>query len=109
MHKSANMLFSITVFPIGSGEDISAPVSDVIAKIADSGLPYQVTGSSTLVEGKWTEVMPIIEKCVHDLTKEHSRVYANIDIDFHGGAGGRLKTSVEAVEQELDRELQKRP
>lgn len=109
MHKSADMLFSITVFPIGSGEDIAGPVSDVIARIADSGLPYQVTGSSTLVEGKWSEVVPIIEKCVHDLTEEHERVYADIAVDFHGGAGGRLKSSVETVERALDRKLQTQP
>ncbi len=109
MHEKGDMLFSFTVFPIGAGADVAGPVSEAVGLIADSGLAYQVTGASTLIEGRWTDVMPVIERCMHELTEKHDRVYASITVDYHAGETGRLKASVEAVEQALQRKVKAAP
>lgn len=109
MHEKEPMLFSFTVFPLGAGDDLSEPVSVAIRNIADSGLDYQVTGSCTLIEGTWNEVMPVLEHCVHELTERHPRVYADISVDFHRGSSDRLKGSVADVERLLDRSLRSSP
>ncbi len=109
MHNEGKMLFSFAIFPVGAGDDVSGPVSEAIRQIADSGLDYQVTGSCTLIEGTWNEVMPVIERCVHQLTEGHPRVYANISIDHHRGAAGRLAGSIADVEKALDTEVRSAP
>lgn len=101
MHERQPMLFSFTVFPVGDAPDLSAPVADAVARIEESGLDYQVTGSSTLVEGTWDRVMPVLEECLHHLTEEYERVYADITVDFHEGREGRIRGSVEEVEDAL--------
>lgn len=109
MHNEEPLLFSFTVFPLGAGDDVSVPVSRAVEIIAESGLDYQVTGASTLVEGAWDEVMPLLERCYHELTHEHERVYADISVEFHAGASGRLAGSVDTVEDVLEREVKRTP
>lgn len=101
MHESQPMLFSFTVFPVGDAPDVAGPVADAVALIEESGLDYQVTGSSTLVEGTWDRVMPVLEECIHRLTEEHDRVYADVTVDYHRGEEGRIRGSVEEVEETL--------
>lgn len=101
MHERQPMLFSFTVFPVGEDADVAGPVSEAVELIEESGLEYQVTGTSTLVEGTWDRVMPVLEECLHRLTEEHERVYADITVDFHEGREGRIRGSVEEVEEEL--------
>lgn len=103
MHESEEMLFTFTVIPASGGDEIVEPVSRAVEAIAESGLDYQVTGSCTLVEGTWDEVMPVFEECVHELTEEFDRAYASITVDHHRGESGRLRSSVDAVEETLDR------
>jgi uncharacterized protein YqgV (UPF0045/DUF77 family) len=62
-----------------------------------------------LIEGKWYEVMPVIESALHDLSRKHPRVYANITIDYHRGREGRLTRSVERVEEHLGQPLRDSP
>lgn len=109
MHKQEEMLFSFTLLPLGSGEHVAEPISEAVELIAASDLPYQVTGASTLIEGTWDQVMPLIERCIHEMTERHGRVYANLTIDHHAGASGRLKSSVEEVEKVLDHQVKKTP
>lgn len=109
MHDEGSLLFSFTIFPIGAGADVSASVSRAVEIIAGSGLDYQVTGASTLVEGGWSDVMPLLERCYHELTREHERVYADISVEFHAGASGRLATSVDTVEDVLGHEVKRTP
>jgi len=109
MHEQQDLLFTYTVLPMGSGDDISLPVSETIAALEKSDLDYQVTGSCTLIEGKWHDVMPVIESAVHELSRKHPRVYANVTIDYHRGREGRLTRSVERVEEQLGKSLRSSP
>lgn len=99
------MIFSLSMFPIGSSDSLLDPVTTVIDEIDDAGLDYEVTGADTVIEGEWDEVMPVIQRAHERLREDHDRVYLVMTIDDREGAKGRLQGAVEDVERELGRPL----
>lgn len=99
------MLFSVSMFPVGAGDSLVQPVSEVVEEIDDAGLSYQVTGMDTVIEGEWGEVMPVLQRAEERLRKEYGRVYMVLMADDHPGARGRLEGAVQDVRQELGRDV----
>jgi uncharacterized protein (TIGR00106 family) len=99
------MLFSLSMFPIGSGDSLVDPVAMVIDEIDSAGLEYEVTGADTVIEGEWDEVMPVIRRAGERLREDHDRIYMVLTVDDHKGSKNRLQSSVEDVERELGRPL----
>jgi uncharacterized protein (TIGR00106 family) len=95
------MLFGLTMFPIGEGQSVCRPVAEVIDEIARAGLPYEVTGMDTIVEGDWDRVMPVIHAAEERMRAQYGRVYMVLTVDDRPGATNRLRGAVEDVEQEL--------
>ncbi|MCK5127719.1 MAG: MTH1187 family thiamine-binding protein [candidate division Zixibacteria bacterium] len=96
-----------SIFPVGVRESLSKDVAKILDIIDKSGLSYQFTAMSTIVEGNWDEVMALIKKCRDAMRKSHSRIYTSIVIDDRKRARKRLSGKVEAVENILNRKLQK--
>ena len=99
------MLFSLSMFPVGSGDSLVGPVSEVIDEIDRAGLDYRVTGADTVIEGDWDEVMPVIRRAEERLREKHDRVFMVMTLDDHKGARNRLEESVADVEDRLGRSL----
>jgi len=99
------MLFSLSMFPIGSGDSLVDPVSEVVDEIDRAGLNYELTGSDTVIEGEWDEVMPVIRRAGERLREKHDRVFMVLTVDDHKGLTGRLHGAVRDVEQKLGRSL----
>jgi len=100
------MLVSLTMFPTDKrGASVSADVARVIDLIDKSGLPYQLTAMSTLIEGNWEPIMKLVNRCRLMLRRRHSRVYIIITIDDRKGAHNRLTGKIEAVQKKLKREV----
>jgi uncharacterized protein (TIGR00106 family) len=97
------MLFSVSMFPIGSGDSLSHPVADVIDEIDRAGLPYQVSAMDTVVEGRWEDVMPVIRRAHERMIAAHPRVYLSITVDEHRGSSARLEGAIADVDRELGR------
>jgi uncharacterized protein (TIGR00106 family) len=97
------MLYSVSMFPIGSGDNLSRPVADVIDEIDRAKLPYQVTAMDTVIEGEWDDVMPVIRKAYERMAAAHDRVYLTIAVDEHKNGESRLKAAVADVDRELGR------
>ncbi|HEY8469110.1 MAG TPA: MTH1187 family thiamine-binding protein [Longimicrobiales bacterium] len=95
------MLFSLTMFPVGAGDSLVDPVSEVVQEIDRSGLPYEVTGMDTVIEGEWDEVMPVIRRAEQRLREKHDRVYMLLAVDDHEGSKNRLNEAVRDVERRL--------
>lgn len=99
------MLFSLSMFPVGAGDSLVDPVSEVIDEIDRAGLPYTVTGMDTVIEGEWDQVMPVIQRAEQRLREKHDRVFMVLTVDDHKGAENRLRGSVEDVERRLARPI----
>jgi uncharacterized protein (TIGR00106 family) len=103
--REAGMLFSIAMFPIGTGPSIRKPVAEVIDEIDKAGLHYEVGPADTVIEGEWDEVMPVLKQAEERLRINHGRVFMLITVDDYVGVGNQLHTAVVDVEQELHRTL----
>lgn len=99
------MLFSLSMFPVGDGDSLVDPVSEVVDEIDRAGLRYRVTGADTVIEGDWEEVVPTIRRAEQRLRKKHDRVYMVMTVDDHDGSDGRLDRSAEEVEEKLGRSI----
>ena len=84
------MLFSVSMFPIGSSDSLSHPVAEVIDEIDHAHLPYEVSAMDTVIEGDWDQVMPVIRKAHEHMVNAHDRVYLTIAVDEHKHAKSRL-------------------
>jgi|SRR5690554_5046927 uncharacterized protein (TIGR00106 family) len=95
------MLFSLSMFPVGASDSLVDPVSEVIEEIDRAGLPYEVTGMDTVIEGEWDDVMPVIRRAEQRLREKHDRVYMLLAVDDHEGSTNRLDEAVRDVERRL--------
>lgn len=97
------MLFDISMFPIGSGDNLSRPVAEVVDKIDQADIDFQVSAMSTIVEGDWDEVMPVVRKAYERMAAAHDRAYLTITVDEHKKGSARLRGAVEDIDRELGR------
>jgi uncharacterized protein (TIGR00106 family) len=95
------MLFSVSMFPIGSSDDLSQPVAEVVDEISKAHLPYRVSAMDTVIEGEWDTVMPVLRKAYRRMAATHDRVYVTITMDEHRGGTARLDGAVEDVSRQL--------
>jgi uncharacterized protein YqgV (UPF0045/DUF77 family) len=100
------MLFNFSLWPVGAGDRIAEAVAAVVDIIDRSGLPYQLTAMSTLIEGEWHEVLPLVTECELRMREQYGRTYCVLTVDSDArGPGGELQHDVEAVERILGRQL----
>jgi uncharacterized protein YqgV (UPF0045/DUF77 family) len=99
--QEADVLFNLTLFPIGAGDALAEPVADVVDEIDRAGLPYEVNGAATVIEGDWDRTMPAIHRAFSRLRATNDRVYMVLTVDDHAGVRDRMHEAVEDVEREL--------
>jgi len=99
------MIVEINMVPVGSGEQLSEAIAEVIDLIDQSGIDYLLTPMGTIVEGEWDEVMGLVKKCHYKMKASNARVLTNIKIDDREGTQGMLKSKVESVENKVGRKL----
>lgn len=94
-----SVLIEFSIFPLDQGVSLSAPVSQVIAMLRDSGVAYQLTAMGTLVETDTLEDALGLIARAHTLLQAQGceRIYASIRIDSRNGPRGRLQGKPAAV------------
>lgn len=101
------MIVQFSIVPIGTGSSLSSEVSRVLELVAQSGLPYKLTPMGTLIEGNWSDIMPLIEKCHAEVLGQAERVLTTITVDDRKGRSGMMDHKIRSVEKILGRELKK--
>jgi len=101
------LVAQFSIVPLGAQEELKEAIAQVLALVDESGLPYQLTAMSTLVEGDWEPVMELIRRCHDAMRAQFPRVLTSITIDDRAGAVGRLEGKVRDVEEVLGRTLRK--
>ncbi len=99
------MLFELSIIPLGGDTHLSDELAEVLKIIDESGLPYQLTPSATVIEGEWDECIQLIRRC-HDRAREMStHVVTTIKIEDEQGGRDKLTRNVAAVEEKVGRKL----
>ncbi len=102
------MLAEFSIAPLlGAEEHLSGPVAEMLKIVDASGLPYELHAMGTIVEGEWSEVMQVIERCYRYMIERYPRVSVTIKIDDARGRSGRLRGKVESVERLVGKPLKR--
>lgn len=102
---SALVEFSMT--PLDKGESVGEYVARSLKIIDDSGLPYRLNPMGTVIEGEWSEVFGVIQKCHERMREDCARITCSIKVDWRAGRTGRLESKIARVEEILGKELKK--
>ena len=97
------MLVSFSMIPLDKGAHFSPYVARIIKIVEESGIPYQLTPMSTILEGEWNEIIRLINKCRKELRKDSQRVSIKIWVDDKANAKDMLHKKTESVKKELRR------
>jgi uncharacterized protein (TIGR00106 family) len=95
------MLVELSIIPIGNGTHTSDEIADALKIIEQSGLPFELTPTSTCIEGEWHEVMPVIQKCHDRVRAQCPHVVTTLKIEDEEGAKNKLQANVASVEEKL--------
>ena len=104
------MLADLAVIPVGHGAHTSDVLSEILKTIKASGLPYQLTPTSTCIEGDWDEVMALVKRCrsIARGSAPHVITLLRIEDDLEQRRG-KLAENVESVEEEAGEGFAKSP
>ena len=96
-----NTLISLSIYPMGVGENLSAYVAEVVKVIEASGLPHRTTAMSTEIEGDWDEVMRVVKDATFVLAEKGLRTGVNFRADIRPGSTNTIISKVEKLDSIL--------
>ena len=102
------MLADLTILPIGSNAHTSETLAEVLKAIDSSGIAYQLTPTTTCLEGSWDKIMNVTRLCHEVARRHHSHVVTEIRIEDDGD-NGMLRHNLESVESHAGRTFNKQP
>ncbi len=103
------MTADLTILPVGSGAHLGTLLADVLKEIRRQGVVYQLTGTTTCLEGTWEQITNVARAC-HDIGRKHAPhivTLLRIEDDIEGS--NQLQASVEAVEELAGEEFNRQP
>ena len=99
------LLAEFSIWPMDKGESVGPYVARALDVVDKSGLPYKLGPLGTCIEGEWSEVMAVIQRCYEELAKDSNRIACTVKMDWRRGRSGSLNSKVESVERHLARKL----
>lgn len=94
----------ITIVPVGVGVSVSDYVAEALRVVRRSGLKYQLTPTSTVIEGDLDELFEVLKE-MHEspFAKGAPRVVTVIKIDDRRDKTITMEYKVKVVEEKLKR------
>jgi uncharacterized protein (TIGR00106 family) len=103
------MLADLTIIPIGRTPHTSETLAAVLKIIKDSGLSYQLTPTSTCIEGNWDEIMAVVRQC-HEIARDETpHVVTLLKLESDDREVNKLRTNIESVEEQAGEALATEP
>jgi uncharacterized protein (TIGR00106 family) len=103
------MLADLVIIPIGNGTSTSNSLADVLKLIKESGLPYQLTPTSTCIEGTWDEIMALAKRCHETVRARSPHLTTLLRLEEDKGEMNKLEENVASVEEKADEAFIKAP
>jgi uncharacterized protein (TIGR00106 family) len=102
------MLADLTIIPIGSSAHTSDTLAEVLKAIDSSGIAYQLTPSTTCLEGSWEKIMNVTRLCHEIARRNHTHVVTQLRMEDDGDSG-MMRHNLESVEGHAGRTFNKQP
>lgn len=92
-------LMEFSIIPLDKGDSFSPFVARILRVVEDGGLEYRLTPMGTVVEGEWTELLALLDRCFRELEKDSGRIYLQAKFDHRKGVKGALNSKIKSVEE----------
>ena len=99
------VLLEFSMSPFDKGESLSESVAQILDFIDKSGVPYQLTGMGTILEGEWEDVLGVVDGCFKIMRQSSNRISLQLKMDYRAGTEPRLRKKVKKIESILQRKL----
>ena len=99
------VLLEFAMSPTGHAGSLAPYVARILDVVDRSDIRYQLTAMGTILEGDWDQVMAVVGACFRALEPDCERIGMNLKMDFRKGDESRLRSKIDAVEQQLGRSL----
>lgn len=103
------MLADLAIIPIGHSPHTSPILADVLKTIKESGLAYQLTPTSTCIEGTWDEIVAIAKRCHEIARTEAPHVVTTLRFEDDETGEHKLKSNLDSVEEKAGQIFDKMP
>lgn len=98
-------LMEFSMIPLDKGPSFSKYVAETLDIVDKSGLDYRLTPMGTVVEGEFSDLLALLERCFSNYERFSERISLSVKFDHRAGRSGRLSTKIQSVESALGREL----
>ncbi len=96
-----SVIVELSIFPTDKGKSVSSHVARAVEIIRDSGLSHQLNPMGTCIEGEWTEVMEVVNRCFKEIQKDSERIYMTLKADYRKDRSNRMDAKVSSVLEKL--------
>ncbi|MBR5381807.1 MAG: MTH1187 family thiamine-binding protein [Oscillospiraceae bacterium] len=96
-----NTLAAVAIAPVGTGEELSTEVAEVIRVIRASGLSNRTNSMFTEIEGEWDDVMRVLKEATFVLADRGIRTEVVLKADVRPGHENMMRAKTEIVERIL--------
>jgi uncharacterized protein (TIGR00106 family) len=103
------MTADLTILPVGGGAHLGTMLADVLKEIRRQGVVYQLTGTTTCLEGTWEQITTVARAC-HEIGRKHAPhivTMLRIEDDIEGS--NNLQAAIAAVESLAGEKFDSRP
>jgi uncharacterized protein (TIGR00106 family) len=94
-----------TMIPLDKGSSFSRYVARVLDIVDRSGLDYRLTPMGTVVEGEWSDLLSLLDRCFKSIEEISERISLTVKFDYRKGRSGRIEGKVQSVEEKAGRPL----
>ena len=97
-----NTLIAVAISPVGTGEELSAHVAEVIKVIRESGLANKTNSMFTEIEGEWDDVMDVVKRATFVLAEKGIRTEVVLKADIRPGFVDTMEGKLDRLNAKLD-------
>lgn len=103
------MLADLAIIPVGHSAHTSQVLAAVLKTIKDSGLAYQLTPTSTCIEGDMDEILAVVKQCHQIARADTPHVVTLLRLEEDEVSSGKLQGNPASVEQKAGESFAKTP
>ena len=96
-----NTLIALAISPVGTGDELSSEVAEVVKVIRESGLPNKTSSMFTEIEGEYDKVMEVVKKATFVLAEKGIRTEVVLKMDIRPGYTDTMSGKLERLEEHL--------
>lgn len=96
-----NTLIAVAIAPVGTGDELSHDVAEVVKVIRESGLPNKTSSMFTELEGDWDDVMAVVKRATFVLAEKGIRTEVVLKADIRPGFTGTMRGKLERLDNAL--------